>query len=65
MKLSILIPAFNEEKTIGTVINEIPKSLEGIDKTDIIVIDDGSTDDTVNVSKHAGAQVFHFHKTKV
>jgi len=50
MKLSILIPAYNEEKTIGQVMQEI-KSLGlsscGISETEIILIDDGSTDKTV------------------
>ncbi len=37
MKLAILIPAFNEEKTIGQVIKSIPTKLNGIDKVEIIV----------------------------
>jgi len=50
MKLSILIPAYNEEKSIGQVMQEI-KSLNlplcGISEKEIILIDDGSTDKTV------------------
>ena len=44
MKLSIVIPCFNEEKTISKVIDKILK-LSEIDK-EIIIINDGSTDNT-------------------
>ena len=57
MKLVITIPAFNEEKTIEKVINEIPKKISGIDKIEILVIDDGSTDRTSAVAKKAGAKI--------
>ena len=42
--LIVMIPAFNEEKTIGKVIEEIPKKIPGIKKIEILVIDDGSED---------------------
>jgi len=64
MKLSIIIPAFNEEKTIGSVIEEIPKSLDGIDETEIIVINDGSIDGTETIAKAKGAKVYTFTKNK-
>ena len=62
MKLVICIPAFNEEKTIGKVIREIPKRIEGIDEIKVLVIDDGSTDDTVRVAKKFGADYILRHK---
>ncbi len=44
MKLSIIIPAYNEEKTIEEVIKNIKSlSLQNIEK-EIIIVDDGSTD---------------------
>ncbi len=55
MKLVIMIPAYNEEQNIGTVIEEIPQSIEGIDEIQVIVIDDGSNDNTVEQAKLAGA----------
>jgi len=64
LKLVILIPAYNEEKTIGEVIEEIPKSFSSIDKIEIIVIDDGSTDKTVDVAKKMGAMVFSFSQNQ-
>ncbi|MEM0360840.1 MAG: glycosyltransferase family 2 protein [Candidatus Diapherotrites archaeon] len=57
MKLVITIPAFNEEKTIAKVIEEIPKKIAGIDKIEIIVVDDGSTDKTAQIAKRLNAIV--------
>ncbi|MFC1701119.1 glycosyltransferase family 2 protein [Patescibacteria group bacterium] len=47
MKLIINIPAYNEEKTIVEVIKNIPSRIEGIDNIEIVVVDDGSIDNTV------------------
>ncbi|MEM0473332.1 MAG: glycosyltransferase family 2 protein [Candidatus Aenigmatarchaeota archaeon] len=54
-KLVVMIPAYNEEKTIASVIREIPRKIEGISKVEILVINDGSTDKTVEVARKAGA----------
>ena len=60
MKLSILIPAFNEEQTISDVIDEIPKKIELVDEIEILVVNDGSTDNTVSIAEKKGAKVFSF-----
>jgi len=60
MKLSILIPALNEEKTIGSVIEKatnVVKKITKIDNFQIIVINDGSTDKTEEIAKEKGATV--------
>ena len=57
MKLVITIPAYNEEKTIGKVIDEIPKKIIGITNIKVLVIDDGSTDSTAKIAKAKGAKV--------
>ena len=57
MKLVVTIPAYNEEKTIAKVIQEIPKKIPGIKEIEVIVIDDGSTDKTASVAKRCGAIV--------
>ena len=61
-KLVVLIPAFNEEKTIAAVINAIPRKIQGIEKTLVLIVDDGSTDKTVQKAKNAGADKIVSHK---
>ncbi len=51
MKLVVQIPCLNEEKTLPLVLKDIPKKIKGIDKIEIQVIDDGSTDKTVEVAQ--------------
>jgi len=55
MKLIVMIPAYNEEATIASVIKKIPRELKNISEVKILVTDDGSTDKTISVSKKAGA----------
>ena len=55
MKLIVTIPALNEAATIGGVIREIPRTIEGIDTVEVLVLDDGSRDDTVEEALRAGA----------
>lgn len=59
MKIVITIPAYNEEKTIEEVIHDINLAMEG-GKYDyeIMVLDDGSNDKTVEIAKNAGAVIF-------
>ena len=49
MDFSIVIPVCNEEESIGTLINEIDNALNGEYQHEIIVVDDGSTDNTLEV----------------
>lgn len=64
MKLTIFSICLNEEKTIGELLDRIPKHIEGIDEIVTMVIDDGSTDNTVNIAKEHGALVFSNHTQK-
>jgi len=55
--LLVMLPAFNEAATIGSVIERIPDHIEGISHISVLVIDDGSTDDTAMIAREAGASV--------
>ena len=54
MKLIIQIPCYNEEETLPLVLGNIPKQILGIDSIELQVIDDGSTDKTVQVARALG-----------
>ncbi len=55
MKLIVQIPALNEEETLATAIAAVPREISGVSSVEILVIDDGSTDNTVGVAREAGA----------
>jgi glycosyltransferase involved in cell wall biosynthesis len=57
MKLVILLPALNEELTIGAVVKSIPRQFDGISEVVVLVINDGSKDKTAELAKNAGAVV--------
>lgn len=54
MKLIIQIPCFNEEQTLGIALSALPRDLLGIDVVEWLVIDDGSSDRTVEVALEHG-----------
>jgi glycosyltransferase involved in cell wall biosynthesis len=55
LKLLVQIPALNEEATIASVVRGIPRSIPGIDCVEVLVINDGSSDRTVECAQQAGA----------
>lgn len=54
MRLFVQIPCLNEEKTLPMVMEKMPKSIPGIDEIEVMIIDDGCTDRTVEVAKSLG-----------
>ena len=54
MKLIIQIPCLNEEETLPVTLADLPRGVEGFDAVEWLVVDDGSTDRTVEVSRHHG-----------
>ncbi|ROQ36644.1 glycosyltransferase involved in cell wall biosynthesis [Frondihabitans sp. PhB188] len=61
MKLFIQIPCLNEETTLPAVLESMPTEIPGIDEIEILIIDDGSTDRTVEVAKSYGVTHFVTH----
>jgi len=55
MKLIVQIPCLNEEATVGLTIGDIPREIPGIDRVEVLIIDDGSTDGTIKAAEEAGA----------
>lgn len=64
MKALIAIPAYNEEKTIQTVIRNIPTKIIGINSYEILVVDDGSKDNTAVLARAVGATVISNKRNK-
>lgn len=56
MKLIIQIPCYNEEKSLPITLNALPKEIEGIDEIEVLIINDGSTDKTVELARSLGVK---------
>ena len=61
MKLFIQIPCLNEEQTLPMVLEHMPTSIPGIDSIELLIIDDGCSDRTVEVAKSLGVRHFVHH----
>lgn len=65
MKLIIQIPCLNEAETLQIALNDLPKHIDGIDEIEYLIINDGSTDNTVEVARNWGVHhVVTFKKNK-
>ncbi len=62
MKLIVQVPCYNEEATLGLVINSIPRLIPGIDEIETMIIDDGSQDRTVKIARKLGVHHIIQHK---
>jgi glycosyltransferase involved in cell wall biosynthesis len=54
MKLIVQIPCYNEELTLPATVADIPRQIPGIDKVEVLIIDDGSQDRTIEVAREIG-----------
>ena len=56
MKLFVQVPCLNEEETLPLVLSSIPKEIPGIDSVEVLIVDDGSTDRTIEVARAHGVR---------
>jgi glycosyltransferase involved in cell wall biosynthesis len=61
MKVFVQIPCYNEEATLPLVLETIPKKIKNVDTVEVLIIDDGSTDKTIEVAKKYGVKHFVKH----
>ena len=61
MRVFVQVPCLNEEETLPLVLASIPKQIDGVDEIHVLIIDDGSTDRTVEVAREHGVEHFVFH----
>ena len=54
MKLIVQIPCYNEEQTLPMTVRDIPREIDGVDRVEFLVIEDGSMDRTAEVAKEIG-----------
>jgi glycosyltransferase involved in cell wall biosynthesis len=65
MKLIIQIPCYNEAETLPLTLRELPREVEGFDKVEWLIINDGSTDNTVEVATANGVDhIVNFTKNQ-
>ena len=64
VKLIIQIPCYNEEEVLLTTLNDLPKELAGVDEISVLVINDGSTDKTVEIARNWGAEILDLKQNK-
>jgi glycosyltransferase involved in cell wall biosynthesis len=62
MKLIVQIPCLNEEHTLPGTVADIPRDIPGVDAVEVLIIDDGSTDRTVEVAGEIGVDHIVSHR---
>jgi len=65
VKLIIQIPCFNEGDTLPATVAGLPKSIDGIDIIEVLIVDDGSTDRTLEVAREIGVDHIRSNKKNI
>ena len=60
MKLIIQIPCYNESEQLPATLADLPRDIPGVDQVEWLIIDDGSTDDTVATARRCGVRPTSF-----
>lgn len=61
MKVFIQVPCLNEEETLPAVLKSIPTQIDGVDEIEVLIVDDGSSDRTIEVAREHGVTHFVRH----
>ncbi|MGH0029448.1 MAG: glycosyltransferase family 2 protein [Myxococcota bacterium] len=64
VRLLVTLPALDEERTVADVVRGVPRSIAGVDRVDVLVVDDGSADATSERAREAGAEVLRHDATR-
>ncbi len=65
MKIIIQIPCYNEAETLALAVQDLPKQINGIDTIEYLIINDGSTDGTVEAARALGIHhIVSFRRNK-
>ena len=64
LHMLVVIPCLDEAPTVGRVVAGVPRDIPGIERVDIVVLDDGSSDATGERAREAGAEVVRHHTTR-
>jgi glycosyltransferase involved in cell wall biosynthesis len=64
-KVVIQIPCYNEETTLPETLQDLPNALPGVSQIEVVIVDDGSTDRTVEVARQCGVkQIVQLHRNR-